>query len=64
MTDAAGNLTKQQLEQRCRKVIGEAIAKIENAPDDIARSKWRIVRDTWQELLNNVRFGPRPKPEG
>jgi hypothetical protein len=62
MSKIAGK-TKQQMEQRCRDVIAEAIAEIENAMDDISRTKWRVVRDTWQELLNNVRFGPRPKPD-
>ena len=62
MTEAIGSMTKHQLEQRCRKVIAEAIAEIENATDDTTKSKWRAIRDAWQELLNNVRFGPRSTP--
>jgi hypothetical protein len=62
MTEAMGSMTKHQLEQRCRKVIAEAIAEIENATDDVTKSKWRVIRNTWQELLNNVRFGPRATP--
>ena len=56
---ARAELTKHQIEQRCRTVIAEAIAKIENATDETTKSKWRVIRNTWQELLNNVRFGPR-----
>ena len=60
MAEAIGSMTKHQLEQRCRKVIAEAIAEIEKATDEITKSKWRVIRNTWQELLNNLRFGPRP----
>jgi len=55
-------MTKNQIEQRCRKVIAEAIAEIENATDEQTKSKWRVIRNTWQELLNSVRFGPRETP--
>jgi hypothetical protein len=62
MPEAVGSMTRHQLEQRCRKVIAEAIAEIENATDETTKNKWRAVRNNWQELLNNVRFGPRPAP--
>ena len=62
MTEAIGTMTRHQLEQRCRKVITEAIAEIENATDETSKSKWRVIRNTWQELLNNIRFGRRAAP--
>jgi hypothetical protein len=44
-------MTKYQLEQRCQEVIAEATARMQDAPSVKMREKWRLIRETWEKLL-------------
>ena len=51
-------MIKQELEHRCLEVIAEATTHMQDAPNAKMREKWRLIRETWMELLRKVRTKP------
>jgi hypothetical protein len=51
-------MTNWELEQRCLEVIQEATTRMQDAPSAKMREKWRVVRDSWMELLKRAQGTP------
>ena len=43
--------TNHELQERYQTVIAQATARMESAPTVKTREKWRLVRETWEKLL-------------
>jgi hypothetical protein len=57
-TGQISTMTNWELEQRCLEVIQEATTRMQDAPSAKMREKWRVVRDSWMELLKRAQGTP------
>jgi len=47
-------MTNHELADRCLQVIAEATTRMLDAPSAKTREKWRLIRETWVELLQKA----------
>jgi hypothetical protein len=48
-------MTNQELKQRCQQVIAEARVHMQDARSPKMQEKWRLIRETWENVLQKVR---------
>jgi hypothetical protein len=47
-------MTNYELEQKCLQVIAEATTRMQDTRNVKMREKWRLIRETWRELLQKA----------